>query len=92
MGAAPKIVVNKRAADRHPVAVKAKVRSIGNKEWTESAMINLSKTGTCIETPLGFFIGQMIEIMVEKEKGQKPHLIMATVVWKRANKHGVNFL
>src|SRR4051812_23171118 len=91
LGAAPK-AINKRTFERHPVTIKAKVRPIGKKEWEEGILINLSKSGTCIESSSGFFIGQMLEVMVPKQGGVDAHKLVATVIWKRGQKHGLNFL
>lgn len=91
MGAAPKLS-SKRAHERHPVAIKAKVRAIGSKAWIEGDVINLSRGGSCLQCAEGFFIGQMVEIMILKQGGIESHKLTATVVWKRENKHGLNFL
>jgi hypothetical protein len=91
MGAAPKLHY-KRKHERHPVRLKAKVRPIGKREWSTGNLINLSQGGMCLESQLGYFVGQMIELMVPKEDGADSHFITAIVVWKRGSKHGLNFL
>ncbi|MEQ1876388.1 MAG: PilZ domain-containing protein [Bdellovibrionia bacterium] len=83
---------NKRQHERHPVTIKVKVRPIGAKEWIDALLTNLSKGGSCIESFQGFFVGQMVEVIVPKQGGIEEHKLTATVVWKRDNRHGLNFM
>ena len=91
MGAAPK--KKERGHPRHLVEIRAKVRPVGATYFVDGHLINLSKGGTCIESTMHFFPGQMLEILVPAAPSAgKDHRILATVIWRRENHHGVSFV
>lgn len=85
----------RRAPVRYEVSLAARFRAVGEQDWSEGQLANLSAGGLClVAAEADLLAGQEVEIVIEtvdKFLRAVPRLIRARVVWSRGGRHGVQF-
>ncbi len=88
----------KRLPPRFPVDMSARFRSAEgeNAEWREGRLLNLSEGGLCLKADSESLMpGEILEIVIDSvdKKGiARRRLLRAKVVWRKADKAGVQFM
>lgn len=86
--------IGKRSEIRTNTDIPIKIKIINDKYWYEGRMINLSRSGACIEGVSHFPAGTAIEIIATLKDPAKQYSILAHVVWAdgEADRSGLRFL
>lgn len=82
-----------RTAARLPTDVIIKFKLLGKPQSNQAKLINVSKTGICMETLVELTIGDRIEMSVPLESplksGERASLL--EVKWKKINQYGLSY-
>ena len=78
---------------RYETNTKAKIRLFGGPDWTEVTLVNLSKGGACVVSPVNFNQSAVVEIIVNSPNPDiRVHNFMARVVWVDSGRFGLQFM
>ena len=85
-----------RPEQKHPrydTNTKAKIRHFGGPDWTEVTLVNLSRGGACVVSPINFNPSAVVEIIVNSPNPDiRIHNFMARVVWSEDGRFGLQFM
>jgi len=78
---------------RYQTDTRAKIRLLGGPDWTDVRLINISKSGACVVSPVPFNESAIIEIIVASPNPEiRMHNFMARIVWSEGQRFGIQFM
>ena len=83
---------SRRTEIRTKTDIPIKMKIANQRDWYEGRMVNLSRSGACIEGIPDFDRGTVIEVIVSLAATKKHYSIMAYIVWSDENRTGLRFL
>ncbi len=83
---------SKRADIRTNTDLEIKMKVINDRDWHLGRMVNLSRSGACVEGIPALKVGAAIEMLVSLKDPNKHYSILAHVVWCDGDRTGLRFL
>jgi hypothetical protein len=84
---------SKRTEERFPTNIPVKIRAINGTDWYQGRLVNMSKSGACLEGRFTRKVGTAIEVYLTSSLHNMPnHCILASIVWASGEKTGLRFI
>lgn len=83
-----------RTEIRYRIEVDVKVRLEGTFQWQSAKLVNLSRSGACVNSKLQLDVARPVELEIPVLAGAE-HLgirrLLAEIVWAKGQKYGLKF-